>query len=1203
MSTDAPASRDTARSPNGRRFVSALPSWRFWLALLIGLTVVFGAFSLASAQKPAGESASQILIDDPGSFFTERELIEAVDDVGWGRPVRVLISTTPASDISWSDTCALGEVACLELSFPSHFRSGVIAEDAVVLWIDTERRTATVRMGTQTGQRPDHFDRVQEDLSTVLTYRAASETLSPSTVADSLQVLADAESETDGLSWGTIIISVLAGGLATILLWTLLNAAWQRYEHRRGRSGLARLSQEQRRKHADEALSTYRLATSTLSEIELIKAAPAGSYQQTLDKRVDQYQRRYIQLARAHFELQHLTHDDLSKLSNLEHLERLCRLSSVVREAGVVLRADERCLRASSVSPEELDSHPSVAHARAALRAATTLAEEMSDMGLARELDVVAEQLDQIRPDTALADLDSVAQRLADVADPAFVSYFSTHGHEFPDRSVIEDPFRFRTLELVGAQGPDPSEGEKRDESDRPELTGESFERELDQRIAQAKERSDTAAIKVPVSSLIVMISAAAAFIVGALVLLLNPLDDDGTGTSGSESVTIPETIADGDLRESALPVPEGNDDTFDPESVEVIDEADLFDDPEALKEALKTIPLPTQSNYAVLTTDTPLTEVNGRFEEGEREEIFPEYYETVASRYADGDPVDTIIIWFADSGDQAGFSHEYAGYGDLNVRGEIRAEDVLESDYPSFEVKTWDALASYSSGVRGVGVDGSTSTVETGTANVAQAVIAAVVSFAVLLVLLPFLIRPMAMRRREEGQQKGLSSTMTALTLTHEALTLDVTIAASEHPGYDPQARLRHWDRDYTEGLRLTSDDARSLKDRLSLARTLRVQAEPLWRIRPILERSPGWLSAWEGDFSALYAVLVGTGSRDARRISALASRLTSGTLDPVGALLELDEIAGARPDTARLRSLNATDPTASRHLRKDASRYSGDELARMQLLDDSKVLAQTSVFSLAASRDIDSEERARGTSLGTVREIEHEPDPGPDFFSLDTSAWELLKRFTGTAVHVFVKPLRGIFSRDRHHIEAVLVSYFIIFVVIASGIVFLATMFDEDRDLFEVEVEGSETPLSVTAINGGGADLSAELLSRLEEAALGIPAHLVLYTTAEQCEPGFVDDLGTHTETVLWALVERYGSIQAAPASVIVCLGDGSISSRQGSGLRIDTNLGRLMEGYGSEDGSHEDWLMGWLDDPDRRALVDLRLTINQQYDDRIR
>lgn len=1132
--------------------------WRSWTALLVGIAVAVGALVLTSQEARSGVRSSQVTVDDPRAFFDEEELRIAVSDVTWGRPVRLLLVIRPAADLPLDDTCALEPISCLKSVYPSWFRGVRVEDDAAVLWLDPETEIAAVRMGVDPQYEPDEFYQVEYDVSRVLTLRAAQGELSPLSIADAFQVLADAEAGvTAGPAWSDFLLAATAGALATVLTGLILHAAKQRRDQRLNRSPLAGTTRSDRRAIVDEVFENYAEATASLEEIALLGVVPAGDYQDIWDARISQYQRRYVQLARAVFDVQH-HRDELSRSSYQAALARLHRLSVIVREAGAVLRADETVL-----SGTQEKNHPSAQHLRRAFEAAADLAAETGDEALATRLPDLALAAHDRAP---LRRFDRLAAAFVSAADRAFIAYEVKHGHPYDRREEIEDPFRFRTLEMASTQAPP----DRRRPASR---SAERLRQRLTESLAEIDQTRPTRTI--PISPIVILLAAALAIGAGGIFVWLNPVTSE-ISTAESAAIEIPETITRSDEeRSGSLVVPGGEDfeELVPPSAVEVVDNAGIIADPDELEQALSLIPAPGDVRYLVLTTDVVLPERYGSPVEAGLAEIFPEHLERVGDDYAAVRAPDTIVIWFADSGAQVGTdrSTNISHTLDPDYDGFSAMLSVARSPYPTAETQAWDAFVAFSNSLRGIGLERSTATLTSGSANVTGAVVTALITFTALVLLLPLAIRPLVMRRRRNGWTEEIRATMTALTLAHDALSLEMTMVAREHP-YDALSRFTRWDRDYRQALK-TADSGQPLEEIIAVARTVRAQAESLWRLRPILELDPTWSYAWENDCSAIHAAI--DSEAVDHDILTVTQNVADGSLTPAEGLNGLDQAAATDRLAARLRSLR-TETRDSTDLHADA-----------------QALARTPVFSLAMRDDSGAAAEESPVSANqSVQSVIPYRSALPSFFSIDSSAM----RWAETKAQSLVGAIRGLQSPSR--ITRTVAVY--------SGIAlagFIVLQVDgDDRDVVRVDVDRAEQPLSVTAV---GEDIDDQLIDALESTELGMPVHLLVYASPDTCEYSFVDDLKPFAEEAPHSLRIVYDRVSLTESSAAICLSDESMYVRSASNVTVGEGLDGLAWSYRGrdEDAPPQDLLVDWVRDPDRGAAFEQHVLVVEQYDEIIR
>lgn len=1238
-----------------RRFVaflrSFLPSWRAWIAILVGVGVGLGALAVASQESRTGVRSSQVTIDDPNGFFNEEELRTAIDDVTWGRPIRVLIVVGTTDELQVTEDCQVDNVSCLQDTYPAYFPTVRVDDDAVVLWVEPEREIVNVSMGVHPRYEPEDFWHLRFDVADSLTYRLSQGELTPRTVADGLQVFADQEAEvTSGRTFSDYLLAAVAGLIAGLLVGLVLHAARQRSDQKKNASHLAGLSGGELKEVADRVFDTYREATESLDGMELIGVATTGSYGKTMEARVEQYRHRYIDLARAVFDVQHLDPEELIKPVNLPSLVRLDRIATVVREAEATLQADENVHRSEPTkkslrrgkSAEDMSLHPSVAALRTAIDAATVLAQETGDKKLAKRLPVLAGELEVASKNASaegLVGLDAIATELATVADHVYVAYESEHGKEFDRRTDIEDPFRYRTLEIAAAGGTvTKRRTSRRANATRAfeKLTSQKVKQQLAERIAEAKVAQGANSLKIPVSPIVIMIAAAVAMGAGGVYVWLNPVEEGVISDADEAAITIPyELVSSETERNNAVSIPDGDEVLHLPDSVTIIDDANIIDDEEALADALSTIPLLSPADYLVLTTpeELPLDEYEYPDERG-LTEIFPEYFEPIGDEYAGLIDEKTVAIWYADSGEQSGFdtSYELSINVDEDSAGRGEFYDAMNATYPSIEAQVWDGFAGYSNGLRGVGFEESESTITSGSSNVTGALVTALITFAAVTALLPLAMRPFVISRRKKGWEKEVKTSLTAMTLAEEALTLEISMVAADHPTYDSSSRLAAWESDYLNLHRLGDGigEELSIETRVALVRTVREQAESLWRIRPVLGMEGTWAQAWENEGAVLYAALGDNSQEAVEQISALAPKLSAGTITPTKALSALDTIARERSETARLRSLTPSatadlteteerseiaDSTKTKALAKDqrddrlakAEADAHEEMnslrtadARAVMLQDVRTLADTPVFSLARTDDIGVGVAGAPSVVAgeSVQQIHREKDATQAFFSIDTSATRWLRAvFTNISGY-----FQGYHEKTASEVITSIAAWVIAIVLILSGVQVVNYIIGDGRTRVPVEVRGSSPALSVSYIEDGE-PVSDELRNILETRPLGVPIHLLIYTTDGVCNYDTIDGLYTRMDQAPNVIANSYDRGVLMNSSVMICLGPDSGYLHEATDLDSDGLPSAVYE-YDFEEGdTHETWLLEWFEQNEDATPYYKDYRVTKEFDENIR
>lgn len=184
---------------------------------------------------------------------------------------------------------------------------------------------------------------------------------------------------------------------------------------------------------------------------------------------------------------------------------------------------------------------------------------------------------------------------------------------------------------------------------------------------------------------------------------------------------------------------------------------------------------------------------------------------------------------------------------------------------------------------------------------------LAGLACLAIIVVAAMYLSAGSRRRRFVERDIREIRSTMTSLSLGYDALSLEMAYVGSTFPDYPSAARFRIWEQGYASMVRSMPSQLESLSDQqrqdlLLTMRTLRVQVESLWRIRPILETTE-WAGRWDDEVALVYVSHGQAGDQLGRELASLTSSVASGQISTREALTRLDDISASHPQSAFVR------------------------------------------------------------------------------------------------------------------------------------------------------------------------------------------------------------------------------------------------------------------------------------------------------------
>lgn len=880
----------------GARLKKILPSWRFIVVLLAGIATVIGAYSLAGVEKREGRSPSQIMVVDEEAYFVAEDVREAVSQTVWGRPVRILIyvgteTTEPGVCNDWVTRCLT--------AFNSHITSeSRMVSDAVVVWINPERGFVEMDSGNIPFNRSDVSDE-RWDLAANLSYLLRTDEITPTNLANSLQILSDADS--NAASTPTVdrgILAIIAGLTVMIILALGLSAISQWRGARKRGGSMARLSRRERRRIVAHVRDVYTGASTSLDEMRLIGVS--HSKEPAIATRVAQWENRYTDFARTMFSIS--DDDDLAKLRQAGLLAKLNRQAHIVAEGMVQLKADDAYIN------RRTEDHPAPAMLASALDSVEKLAVANSDTTLAAMVPGWRRQAErQIGRTARLRDWDDVARQIAINTEAALTAYRLEHSDEFPERESIEDAARIRALDKV-------KPGRRRNRA--PAVDSKALRDILERAKASEDSRRQ---VRLPISPALIALAAVASIVLGSVIAALSAprADHIESGILTAPAIT-PELLGETDPAVAQeIPV-EGEGETWVSPDVIVEDRAELFDD-ETLREGLAKVPFPVPMDVVVLTTDRAVDASHMREAKVAIAEEFEDYWiiadfndaEKFAYPEKSDEPAERgrIILWFANSGADYG-SDESRPY-DFRLEGDFFPERSAATPGISNEVLAWNILVAYSNHYRQIDISSSGSTITTGTNSVRTGLIAGAIIFPLIIGLATFGAIPFRRRRQARAWDEEYQTTMSSLTLGHDALKLEMTYVENKFANYPVRSRWENWDQSYLEVLRSTEYGEESnlshemLAKRVAKARILRTQAQSLWRIRPILESAPGWAAHWDDEIALIYAAHGEAGDNLATELLRISNGLADGSRKPHDGLRALDTLSEQDGNVAALRCL----------------------------------------------------------------------------------------------------------------------------------------------------------------------------------------------------------------------------------------------------------------------------------------------------------
>ncbi|MDO5729290.1 MAG: hypothetical protein Q4P71_06670 [Actinomycetaceae bacterium] len=895
------------------RWPHKLARSRLLVTAIITLALSTIVFLASGVESFSGQHARTIKVVDSVDYYANDELEDALQTVKWGQTRDVVVYIGGIPDAEWAlptdERCHPG-ISCLKTVAPEYF--SIISaprESVFLLWIDPDN--IEVHVGIRwTLQRNSQM---QNDTEEAIKAALVMGHVPATDMAEYVQRLAAAEVGMFQLeNEQRIIFTALAALLIAFLTAVAHAAYWRDRDNQILRSPLLRLSRAQRHDTLERARRIYTECTDRLDTVELeIAAVPQTEYTPVLSSRLEAWKDLYLECAREQFDASMLSDSQLTSKAEADRLYRLIRLAELVEAGQESLMNDARALADPSRAREYLE--PTWDMLRRSLEATLTLDQSItaSTPQLDQTIDAWQRKLrDQPKPNHVtgviyqLTKFDALAHDMSQQADRAFVLYEKQEGHEFSGRHLIEDPARVRALShattLDNPLHADTTRPAK------PTVTQASVTKQ------QSQNRRRRLKVAFSPRNLIVAIAVAAT---AGLIATAQEVGTFYTPTNApGYLVAAPNKLGDpAQPSTHALGELSGTDDDslHQPRSVIIRDDANIIRGTQALDEQLRTLRLTSPVDIVVFTADSedlanrPAVEISSSAKERLAQ------FDKTTTRLLVAPP-ESIVVWIVS--DHTGFS---IGEGVVNTSAatlgsiEWEAQDQLNRLLSIGEVEAgiWNAFVIATHDLRGDSIE-QTHRLTTVWKALKQGGTVAVGVFVTILVFLPFLtalVRRARQRHERESRSQRISS---ALTVGIDALELELNLLKHQFPAYGQQLDLRwqNWQRYYVAALEAdredNSRDHESSVSRLALTQLLRAQVKSLWRTSTILEQKPGWASAWDQEVSLLYAC-DSTGSRTAA-LTRLTRDISSGTIAPADALIELDTLSAGDQLSARLRCLS---------------------------------------------------------------------------------------------------------------------------------------------------------------------------------------------------------------------------------------------------------------------------------------------------------
>lgn len=1132
-------SQNTDHTTLAQKLRGFLPSWRFVVALLIGTLVGFGALQIATHDERLGQRSVDIAIVDEAQVFDDDLLRSELGDVSWGRHVRMLVYVGEATEDTAVGLCAGDADDCIAKRFPAYFDQeyGFIHADAVVFWLDPEAGAVSIEAKSITNGAWKYLPAFLDSASDYAGHLFATDSLDEATVAAIFQSVADVEAgaaNNSGWAW-RFEVALVAGLLATFLTWLALTALVQARNAKR-----ARLVHMTRAEHLDIARRVrrdYTQASLNLDEVEMIGVVDAGRYTPTLEARIAQWQLSYAEFARLMFDAHDMSNRELANAENSLLLMQLDRMASNVTGARAHLVADDKAVREGTI-----EGHPAPRDLALAVDGAAELARRTDNEALGDDVARWTSMISKAQSASVLVALeiwDAVAAELDSKPETAFAAYRIENGEEFPHRARIEGAAQLRSLGTVAA-------GDLA--APRTALEG-GTQQSADElaELADAARRDEQSGVsfRVPISPALIAGSAAISIVLGIVVALTST--NAGVLDASEPYAEIPAELIDDGAGESDILAEwaETREESLRPaSSVGIYDDAGLFDDQELLEDALASIGFRSNINLVVITSDShlPLDRYSSL---AETYDEFPEYFPSVGS--GEGSIHDQlapyVVLWIDLAGKESGAVLSsldlWPPESTFTSRWDPRDEIAQAEKYPN--VAVWNAAVAVAHWNRGVGTVLETSTVASGDDVVKRAIGGSLMAFPLVLIAGVVLLKPIRKRRLTKQLFDEMRSTMTALTLAYDALRLEVNYLDQRYRGYDAATRWYTWDADFTQALEVTgmgehAETARqqwnSLRGesahaqrlaRLNVARTVRAQAESLWRMRAILASEPGWANAWDDEIAHTFAAKADEATAFSNQLVTIGHKLRAGRLSPQKALAELDRVSKTHAGPARLRSLRRAEP----------------------LEDSARALAETGVFSIEAHDAVSFGSGARANDLDVS-----DGEAITRVARADTGAASFQLSISERAMRLMKEQLK------KPGLASSLITV-VVTVCITLGLWWLANGNPIQRqswgDWLFLELAEPVGPASVTINDEHNLFDDDRVRDAIESSMLGVKADVYVFSSDQRCESNSLD---AHAETLDdFDLVRRNSGIGlAAPMAIHICVAEDSLYEDNGTFIVYD-------------------------------------------------
>lgn len=268
--------------------------------------------------------------------------------------------------------------------------------------------------------------------------------------------------------------------------------------------------------------------------------------------------------------------------------------------------------------------------------------------------------------------------------------------------------------------------------------------------------------------------------------------------------------------------------------------------------------------------------------------------------------------------------------------------------------------------------------------------------------------------------------------------------------------------------------------------------------------------------------------------------------------------------------------------------------------MLADARKLADTPVFSLDRMDDIGVGIAGAPSVVAgeSVQQVHREKDATQAFFSIDTSATRWLRAvFTNISGY-----FQGYHEKSAGEVIKSIAAWVIAIVLILSGVQVVNYIIGDGRTRVPVEVRGNSPALSVSYIEDGE-PVSDELKSILETRPLGVPIHLLIYTTDGVCDYETIDGLYTRMEQAPNVIANSYDRGILQGSSAMICLGPDTGYMYESTDLDSE-GLPWIIDEYDLDEGqTPQEWLVNWFAENEDVQPFYKKYFLTEEYDQNIR